>query len=283
MYVVFLLIFQCLWGDPLPSWSEGPNKLAILQLVEESKNLLDHEKIAVFDQDGTLWVEKPYYTQLVYALENASDKSSMDPLKLTEGEIAELIVKTHAGQSIQAFDQKVANWLSSALHPRFKRHYTELIYQPMLEVMRYLEKNGFNNYIVSGGGQEFIRVYSDKVYQIPVNRVIGTAGKVKYQEGQVFKEKEILFINDKAGKVEGINLIIGKRPWIAFGNSDGDKEMLEWSIKGKFLVHHDDPLREYAYDNDSTIGRLSHELMEEAKKRNWRLISMKEDWKIIFP
>ena len=255
--------------------------------MEEAKNIPESDRIATFDQDGTLWVDKPLYTQFEYAIQNVKDTSTINPLKLDEGEIARIITETHAGMTMQEFDNRVQNWLKSAVHLRFKKPYTELIYQPMLEVMRLLEKNGFTNYIVSDGGQEFIRVYSDATYQVPVNRIIGTAGKVKYSfidgVSSIIKEKEILFINDKAGKVEGINLIIGKRPVIAFGNSDGDKEMLEWTSHAKFLVHHDDADREYAYDKDSKVGTFSEELMKEALSRNWHVISMKNDWKVIFP
>lgn len=285
--LIFILLVQTLVADPLPSWNEGPNKAALLKFVEEAENIPRADRIAVFDQDGTLWIEKPFYTQLEYAFQNIKDSSTINPTKLTEGEIARIIAETHAGMTIQEFDRRVAEWLKRAVHPRFKKPYTDLVYQPMLEVIRLLEHHGFTNYIVSGGGQEFMRVYSDSTYKIPVNQVIGTAGKVKYEftngSPSILKEPEILFINDKEGKVEGINLIIGKRPLIAFGNSDGDKEMLEWTTHQKFLVHHDDAEREYAYDKDSKIGTFSEDLMKEADKLNWHVISMKKDWNVIFP
>ncbi len=303
--------------DPLPSWHDGVAKQAILTFVNEttakgSPSFIPAEdRIATFDQDGTLWVEQPIYTQMAYAFEDiktlapahpewrdkepfkailAGDKKAI--ADLNEHSIEEIIAVTHAGMSIDSFHQSVAQWLKTALHPRFKKLYTDLIYQPMLEVMQLLRTHGFKVYIVSGGGQEFIRAYGDKVYGTPPEQVIGTAGKIKYayQDGKpaLLKLPEILLIDNFAGKPETINLIIGKRPVAAFGNSDGDRQMLEWTQGGsgkrlELLVSHDDAAREYAYGADSKVGTFSDSLKAEAKKKGWIVVSMKNDWKVIFP
>ncbi len=322
-YVCSILFFLCAifqWGfsaDPLPSWNEGPAKKAIIEFVEGAVNknsekyIKPQDRIATFDQDGTLWVEQPLYTQLFYAIDTLREQAktnpeiaSKEPLKsliegnvsalnnITEKDIAELIIKTHTGMSVQEFEFNISEWLKTALHPRFKKPFTELVYQPMLEVIEYLRGNSFDVYIVSGGGQEFIRAYAERVYKIPPQNIIGTAGKVKYEyrDGNpiLLKTPEILFINDKGGKPEGINLVIGKRPVAAFGNSTGDKEMLEWTEAGKgnrleLLVHHDDPDREYAYGPDSKIGTFPTELINFANQHRWIVVSMKNDWKVIFP
>ena len=243
--------------DALPSWNEGAAKKAILAFVKEttekeSPSFIPREKrIATFDQDGTLWVEQPMYTQAIFALESIKtlapahpEWKDKEPFKsllagdqkaiasLSEHGIEEVVAVTHSGMSIDAFHQKVSEWLKTALHPRFKKPYTELVYQPMLEVMQLLRNHGYKIYIVSGGGQEFMRPYTEKVYGIPPENVIGTTGKVKYeyQNGNptLLKLPEILFIDNYAGKPESINLFIGRRPAAAFGNSDGDRQMLEW-------------------------------------------------------
>jgi phosphoglycolate phosphatase-like HAD superfamily hydrolase len=284
--------------DPLPSWNEGAAKNRILQFVKDTTEaggvhyIKPEERIATFDQDGTLWVEQPLYTQLFFALENLKSKSVEKPDHLTEEAIEKIVAETHSGMSIQAFHEKVQKWLEKAIHPRFKKPFTALVYQPMLEVLQLFSSNGFKNYIVSGGGQEFIRVYAEKTYNIPQERVLGSAGAVKYEfhDKQPILEKlpKLLINCNYGGKPETINLIIGRRPVAAFGNSDGDRQMLEWTQAGKgknieLLVHHDDAEREYAYGKDSKIGTFSESLMNEAKHSDWIVISMKNDWKVIFP
>lgn len=304
-------------ADPLPSWNEGPVKNAILSFIEEtsrvggSNYISIKDRIAVFDEDGTLWVEQPLYVQFFFAVDRVKELApqhpewrNQEPFKsiledkldvvqgLNEKEIAQILVATHAGMSVEQFQQAVKRWLDVAVHPRFNRKFTELVYQPMLEVIHLLKMHQFHIYIVSGAGQEFMRTYSEQVYKIPVENVIGTAGKMKYQnkDGDVdlIKLPELLFVNNFAGKVEGINLFVGKKPSIAFGNSIGDQQMLEWtqSNTGKtlqLLVHHDDPKREYAYGPNSKIGTFSEALMDEAVKKNWIVISMKNDWETLFP
>lgn len=320
---LFLLSFLCksffCFGqseDPLPSWNDGQAKQAIVQFINDttisgSKDYISPEnRIAVFDQDGTLWVEQPIYTQFLFAIDAIKDLASKNPewktkepyQTILEGnlekiknftiqDIEKIIAVSHANITVKEFQESVQSWLSKAVHPRFKKNYTELIYQPMLEVIKYFSNHGYKVYIVSGGGQEFIRTYSEKIYRIPPQQIIGSAGKVKYeyQKGspELLKLPEVLFIDDKNGKPEAINLFIGKLPVAAFGNSDGDKQMLEWSQsnKGKslqLLVHHDDSAREYKYDTDSKIGTFSQSLMEEANKKGWIIVSMKNDWKKIF-
>lgn len=303
--------------DPLPSWNEGSIKQEIIQFVQESVDengpnyIRPEERIATFDQDGTLWVEQPLYTQFFFAIDTIKSLASMhlnwfekEPFKsvlngdlkairdFTVQEIEEIIAATHSGMSVEAYNERVKAWLAHAVHPRFKKPYTQLIYQPMLEVINYFKDNHFKVYIVSGGGQEFIRTYAETVYGIPPEQVIGTAGKVKYEydngHPQLIKLPLLLYLDDKAGKPEAINLIIGRRPVAAFGNSTGDQQMLEWTQGGKgpnfeLLVHHDDPVREYAYDENSRIGTFSKALMEEANRQGWKVVSMKNDWKVIFP
>lgn len=194
--------------------------------------------------------------------------------------------------TVDAFNDEVLQWMNMARHPRFQRSFTQLVYQPMLEVLVLLTENGFSNYIVSGGGQDFVRAYTEKVYNIPVNRIVGTTTKVKYEYSQgqpvMMKMPEIFFVDNHQGKPESIYLFIGRKPIIAFGNSDGDQQMLEWSQSSRenslqLLVHHDDTQREYAYDKDSIVGTFSQKLMDEAHKRGWQVISMKKDWNVIFP
>jgi phosphoglycolate phosphatase-like HAD superfamily hydrolase len=318
LYLCLLCLFawKQMQADPLPSWNEGAAKHALLQFVREAtqeggENFIPlAERIATFDEDGTLWVEQPLYVELFFVLDRIRSElpkhpewRDKEPFKsllmgakaldhLSKEEIVALIVLTHTGMTVDAFHRSVSNWLETAIHPRFKRPFTELVYQPMLEVMQLLREHGFSIYIVSGGGQEFIRAFAQKVYGIPPGNVIGSAGKVKYeyQNGQpvLIKLPEIMFIDNREGKPEGINLIVGKRPVAAFGNSIGDQQMLEWTQAGKgknleLLVHHDDPEREYAYGPESKIGTFSHALMEEAKGRHWIVVSMKKDWKVIFP
>lgn len=308
--------------DPLPAWNDGPAKQAIVAFVAATTTegsptyVPPADRIATFDNDGTMWVEHPLYTQAVFALDRLHDLAPSHPewktkdpfkavlandraamAKFSEGDWAQIIAATHAGMTNEAFIETVRTWLAGAKQPRFERPYTSLIYQPMLEVMTYLRANGFRTYIVTGGGQEFVRVFSEDVYGVPVEQVVGSsiATKYAYQDGKpvLLREPKIFFIDDKDGKPIGINLFIGKRPQAAFGNSGGDREMLEWTGAGdgmrlKMLVLHDDAEREYAYGPanglpDTKVGTFSQALMDEAKQRGWIVISMKSDWKQIFP
>lgn len=303
-------------NDPLPSWNEGLSKQAITQFINDtttpgSKDYIPlKDRIAVFDQDGTLWVEQPIYTQFLFAIDTIKDLASKNPewkntepyRTILEGDLEKIknfnfqdlekiIAMSHANMSVEEFQENVCSWLNKAVHPRFKKPFTQLIYQPMIEVINYFNNHGYKVYIVSGGGQEFIRTYSEQVYGIPPEEIIGSAGKVKYEykmgKPELLKLPEVLFIDDKTGKPEAINLFIGKVPVAAFGNSDGDQQMLEWSQSTKrksfqLLVHHDDPIREYKYDKDSKIGTFSQALMNEANQRGWIIVSMKNDWNKIF-
>jgi phosphoglycolate phosphatase-like HAD superfamily hydrolase len=319
---VLMLIANCTITqaavDPLPSWNDGPAKKAVMEFVAKVTTqgspdfVPPAERIATFDNDGTLWVEQPIYTQITFAIDRVAalapkhprwnqqepfkailsrDHEAMEKFSLQD--IEKIVAMTHSGLTVEAFHDEVKDWLATAMHPRFKRPYTELVYQPMLEVMQYLRANGFKTYIVTGGGQEFVRAFAQKVYGVPPEQVVGSAGKVKYEydkqgKPMLVKLPEVLLIDDKAGKPEAINLFIGCRPIASFGNSTGDQQMLEWTQAGKgarlmMLVHHDDAEREYAYGADSKIGMFSNTLMDEAKQRNWTIISMKDDWNTIFP
>lgn len=311
--IIFFFFWSSLFGvDPLPSWNEGAAKTAILSFVkavttENSPSYVPPEdRVATFDQDGTLWVEQPLYPQFTFAIDRIKAMSpshpewkEQEPFKsilagtphFTEQDIAKMLAATHAGMTIQEFQQEVDKWLESTQHPRYKRPYTDLVYKPMLEVIELFKKNHFQVYIVSGGGQEFIRTYSERIYGIPPQNVVGTANKVHYtyQEGKpvLIKLPEVLFINDRGGKPEGINLIIGRHPIAAFGNSIGDREMLEWTKSHgghclEVLIHHDDAEREYAYGPDSKIGTFPDSLLEEARSHDWQIVSMKNDWKLLF-
>ena len=302
--------------DPLPSWNDGATKQAIMGFVQKvtNKDGPDYvpapERIAVFDNDGTLWGEQPLYFQLQFAIDRVkalADKhpewKTKQPFKavleddkealVASGKqgLVELIMASHAGNTPQEFQGIVTEWLKSAKHPRFDRPYTELVYQPMLELLDYLRANGFKTYIVSGGGIEFVRAWSERVYGIPPEQVVGSSIKTKYEvrDGKptVLRLPEMNFIDDKAGKPVGINQHIGRRPIAAFGNSDGDFEMLEWSTAGEgarlgVIVHHTDGAREYAYDRDSRIGRLEKGL-DQANDRGWVVVDMKNDWSQVFP
>ncbi len=301
--------------DPLPSWNEGATKRAILAAVKEATTagrpgfIPVAERIATFDNDGTLWVEQPMYTQLAFALDRVKTLAPQHPewatqepfASLLKGDlkaalaggdhaILEVIMATHAGMSTAQFETIVADWLATARHPRFQRPYTALTYQPMLELLAYLRANGFKTYIVSGGGVEFMRPWTERVYGIPPEQVIGSRIKTAYQmtpTGPVLmREAGVDFIDDKTGKPVGINAMIGRRPMAAIGNSDGDRQMLEWvptdQPRLRMLVHHDDAAREYAYGAQSPIGTFSDSLMAEAAARGWTVISMRTDWKRIF-
>ena len=307
----------------LSSWNNGPAKQAILDFVRTTtdsaspNHVPQDERIAVFDQDGTLWVEHPMYTQVLYCLERvpavvekkpelrdvapfrivlSGDREAIARLSLHE--LEEVLAATLTGMSVEEFDAEAKKWLETARDSRWKRPYTELVYQPMLEVLQLLRDNGFKTFIVTGGGQDFVRVYAQQVYGIPPEQVVGTAGGTKYgydKDGKPFltKEPKLLLNDNDAGKPEGIHLMIGRRPYAAFGNSTGDREMLEWTGAGtgarlKMLVLHDDAAREYAYGPaqglpDSKVGTFTSALYDEAKKAGWTVISMKSDWKRVFP
>jgi phosphoglycolate phosphatase-like HAD superfamily hydrolase len=309
-------------ATPLASWNDGPAKQAIVDFVRATTDrgganfVPAEERIATFDQDGTLWVEHPIYSQVVYCLDRVPAVVAQKPqlkdgapfktvlsgnreaiAKLSLPDLEEILVATLTGMSVDDFDAEVKKWLASAKHPRWNRPYTELIYQPMVEVLQYLRANGYKTYIVTGGGQDFVRMYSEKVYGIPPEQVVGTMGGTRYgydKDGKPFltKEPKLLLNDDKAGKPEGIHLMIGRRPYAAFGNSDGDREMLEYTGAGpgarlKMLLLHDDAAREYAYGPaqglpESKVGTFTQALFDEAKSRRWTVISMKNDWKCVF-
>ena len=309
-------------ADPLASWNNGAAKQAILDFVHATTDragpnyVPPDDRIATFDQDGTLWVEHPLYTQAMFALDRVHvlasqhpEWKSHEPFKavlandqsalahFTERDWAEIIFQTHAGMSQAAFLAIAGQWLATARHPRFKRLYTELVYQPMIEVLDYLRANQFETFIVTGGGQDFVRAYSQRIYGIPTQKVIGSSIATKYEleagKPELMRQPKLFFNNDFAGKAIGIDLFVGKRPYAAFGNSTGDQEMLEWADAGdgarlKMLVLHDDSEREYAYGPakglpDTKVGTFSQLLMGEAESRGWTLISMKNDWGRIFP
>ena len=300
----------------LTSWNEGEAKQAIVAFVtaatDPSKRsfIPPAERIAVFDNDGTLWGEQPLYFQLAFALDRVKALAPQHPeWKSTEpfasllrgdlktalagGEhaIIEIVMATHAGMTTEEFAATARDWLAKARHPQTGRLYTGMVYQPMLELLGYLRANGFKTFIVSGGGVEFLRVFAEEAYGIPPEQVVGSSIRTKYavRDGVPVIERlpEIDFIDDKAGKPVGIHKFIGRRPVLAFGNSDGDFEMLEWSTSGPgprlgLLLRHDDAAREVAYDRDSSIGRLARGL-DEAGARGWRVVSMKSDWRELYP
>jgi phosphoglycolate phosphatase-like HAD superfamily hydrolase len=303
-------------ADALPSWKDGKTKQAIVQFVKQvtaeggPRFVRRAERIAVFDNDGTLWAEQPIYFQLAFALDRVKELAPQHPewtekepfKSVVAGDMAgvasggekgllELLAATHGGMTSEEFDKAVRDWISTAKHPRFKRPYTDLVYQPMLELLAYLRANGFKTYIVSGGGIEFMRTFAEKVYGVPPEQVVGSSIKTKFEvrDGKpvIARLPEIDFIDDKAGKPVGIHKFIGRRPLMAFGNSDGDFEMLEWTTSGPgprfgLIVHHDDAVREWAYDRDSHIGRLKRGL-DEGSQRGWVIASMQRDWKRVFP
>jgi phosphoglycolate phosphatase-like HAD superfamily hydrolase len=302
--------------EPLPSWQDGPAKRAIVDFVARVTTrggpefVPESERIATFDNDGTLWAEHPMYIQMAFVLDRVKALAPQHPewkekqpfkavldgdLKAlaASGEkgLIELVMATHTGMTTTEFEQIVKDWLAVAKHPRFNRPYTECIYQPMVELLAYLRANGFKTYIVSGGSVEFMRPWTEKAYGIPPEQVIGSTFKTTFEmrDGKpvLMRLPEIDFIDDKAGKPVSINKFIGRRPILAFGNSDGDQRMLQWTAAGsgaRFmgLVHHTDAEREYAYDRTSEFGRLDKAL-DEANARGWVVVNMKNDWKSIFP
>jgi hypothetical protein len=303
-------------SDPLPSWNDTPTKQAIVEFVGRVTKaggpdfVAPAERTATFDNDGTLWVEQPMYVQMAFALDRVKALAPLHPewkdtqpfRAVLEGDmktlaesgergLVEVIMVTHAGMTTDEFSKIVTDWLATARDARFKRPHTELVYQPMLELLSYLRANGFKTFIVSGGGVEFMRPWTEKVYGVPPEQVIGSSIKTKFQmrDGSptLFRLPEVNFIDDKAGKPVGINEVIGRRPIAAFGNSDGDLEMLQWTtisggVRLGVIVHHTDAEREYAYDRQSHFGRLDVALDAAAVNR-WTVVDMKKDWKVIFP
>jgi phosphoglycolate phosphatase-like HAD superfamily hydrolase len=303
-------------ADPLPSWNEGAAKQSIVDFVEATtkKHSTDFvpetERIAVFDNDGTLWAEQPMYFQAFFIFDRIKALAPEHPewqtkepfasvlrgdmkAALAGGEHAlmEMAMATHAGMTTEQFDAIVRDWVASARHPKSGRPYTEMVYQPMLELLAYLRANGFKTFIVSGGGIEFMRPWTEAVYGIPPEQVIGSSIKTKFemQDGKpvLVRLPELNFIDDKEGKPVGINQHIGRRPILASGNSDGDLQMLQWTMAGDgtrfaMYLHHDDAAREWAYDHPSSIGQLEKGLVE-AKANGWTVVSMKSDWKTVFP
>jgi haloacid dehalogenase-like hydrolase len=302
--------------DPLPSWSDGKAKQAIVAFVAKVTKdgspdfVPPAERIATFDNDGTLWAEQPMYFQLLFALDRVKTLAPQHPewqdkepfASLLKGDVKgalaggeramlDIIMVTHAGMTTEEFEKIVQEWVATAKHPVTKRPYTEMVYQPMLEVLAYLRANGFKTFIVSGGGIEFMRPWVERVYGVPPEQVIGSSIKTKFElrDGKpvLMRLPEVNFIDDKTGKPVGINEYIGRRPIAAFGNSDGDLEMLQWTTAGRgarlaLIVHHTDAEREWAYDRKSSFGRLDKAL-DEAQARGWTVVSMKDDWKRIFP
>jgi hypothetical protein len=303
--------------DPLPSWSDGAVKKAIIDFVDRvtvqgtADFVPPDRRIATFDNDGTLWCEQPIYFQVAFAFDEVKRLAPQHPEWKTkepfkdllagkmqlvadagERSLLEIIMATHSGMSVEDFSKIVLDWITTAQHPRFKRPYIDLVYQPMLELMRYLRGNGFKTFIVSGGGIEFMRPWTEKVYGIPPEQVVGSSGVTKWQmppDGKpvLMKLPQVEFVDDGPGKPVGINWFIGRRPIFAFGNSDGDQQMLEWTAAGsgaRFmgLVHHTDAEREYAYDRQSKVGRLDKAL-DEATAKEWTVADMKKDWRVIFP
>jgi len=300
----------------LPSWNDGPARTAIVSFVGNVTRagtpdfVPAADRIAVFDNDGTLWVEQPMYVQLAFAIDRVKalaprhpEWKTAQPFKaVLDGDVKalaasgergllQLVMATHAGMTTDEFSVVVKDWLAKARHPKFDRPYTDLVYQPMLEVLVYLRANGFKTYIVSGGGVEFMRPWTEAVYGIPLEQVIGSSIKTTYEARNgkpvLVRLPELNFIDDKDGKPVGIQQAIGRRPIAAFGNSDGDFQMLEWITAGAgphiaLFVHHDDAERESAYDRESPFGRLARGL-DEAAARGWIVASMKQDWKTVFP
>jgi phosphoglycolate phosphatase-like HAD superfamily hydrolase len=308
--------------DPLPSWNDGPAKSAIEKFVQAATDptspdfVPEGERLATFDQDGTLWVEHPIVTQVAFAFARVAALATANPkwkdeepfksvlagdkaaiAKFTMQDLEAIVMATHAGMETGEFHATVSEWVANAKDPRWSRPYTELVYQPMLEVMQHLRANGFKVYIVTGGGQAFVRTFAQRVYEIPPERVIGSAGKTSYSytedgRGVLVKQPALLFFDDVAAKAEDIYLFLGRRPRAAFGNSDGDRQMLEYTQGNEgptltMLVLHDDAEREYAYGPaqglpDVKLSPFSQTTFDEATAKGWSVISMKNDWKRLF-
>ena len=317
--LLFLSVGSVAWAqnDPLPSWNDGKAKAAIVDFVGKVTReggpdfVKPAERIATFDNDGTLWAEQPAYFQLLFAFDEIKRQVAEKPelkgkepyrsvlardLKALAADgnkgLLQVVALTHSGMTTEAFEASVANWLSSARHPTKQRRYDELVYQPQLELLAYLRANGFKTFIVSGGGVEFMRVFAEKAYGIPPEQVVGSSGAVKFRIGangkpELVKDRKVEFIDDGPGKPVGINRFIGRRPILAFGNSDGDLQMLQYTAGGNgarlaLIVHHTDAEREWAYDRKSQIGKLDRAL-DEAAAKGWTVVDMKKDWKTVFP
>ncbi len=309
-------------GDPLPAWNDGAAKRAIVEFVRvttdkaNSRFVPPEMRIATFDQDGTLWVEHPMYTQVIYALDRVPvvvkakpELATVEPFKtvlsgnrdaiakLSMSDLEKILAATLTGMSVEEFNTEVKRWLATARDTHFRQPYTALAYQPMVEVMRFLRANGYKTYIVTGGGQDFVRAYAEQVYGVPPEQVVGSAGETKFAydasgRPTLIKEPKLLLNDDKTGKPEGIHLMIGRRPSAAFGNSGGDRQMLEYTDAGDgarlmMLVLHDDAAREYTYGPaaglpDAKVGTFPQSLFDEAKAKGWTVISMKKDWRRMF-
>lgn len=323
LFLFGLIVFGCnaernkkIEKDLLPSWNDGAVKQSIINFVNEVTDetnpnfVKPADRIATFDNDGTLWSERPVYFQLLFAIDRVKELAPQNPeWKTTQpfkavidndmkalaasGEhgLLKLVMATHAGMTTEEFEQIVKDWISTAKHPRFNRPFTDLVYQPMLELLNYLRDNEFKTFIVSGGGIEFMRPWTEEVYGIPPEQVVGSSIKVKFEmtdNGPVLRRlPELDFIDDKDGKPIGIHKFIGRRPIAAFGNSDGDLQMLQWTAAGDgkqllVYIHHTDAEREWAYDRESHIGRLDKGL-DEANEKGWTVVDMRNDWEVIYP
>jgi hypothetical protein len=303
-------------ADPLPSWNEGTAKAELMTFVAAvtEKGSKDYvgpaERIAVFDNDGTLWVEQPIYTQVTFIYDRVKELAPQHPewkttqpfKALLEGDmetvadsgmkgIMEMALATHAGMSAEQFQDRVTQWIGTARHPRFKRRYTELVYQPQLELMDYLRDNGFKVFIISGGGSAFMRPWTERVYGVPPERVVGSSLRSEFQikdgEPVLIRMPVLNFVNDKAGKPVGIYEHIGRRPILAFGNSDSDMQMIQYTLAGEgrrlgLFLHHTDAEREYAYDRNSHVGTLD-QVLEQADTNGWIIVDMRKDWSRVFP
>jgi phosphoserine phosphatase len=316
LLVVLVLSGVVARADLLPGWNDGPARQRIERFVAAVTDptspdyVPPAERIAVFDNDGTLWTEQPMYFQLAFVFDRIREMAPQHPEWKTtqpfravlegdmkglheagEAGLAKLVMATHGGLTTEEFQRAAERWSREARHPRFDRPYPELAYAPMRQLLDYLRANGFRTFIVSGGGAEFIRAVSQPLYGIPPDQVIGSTLRTKYQvrdgQGVVVQLPELEFVDDKSGKPVGLHRHIGRRPILAFGNSDGDFEMLEYTTTGPgprlgLILHHDDADREYAYDRDSSVGRLARGL-DEAAKRGWTVVSMKNDWRVVYP
>jgi phosphoserine phosphatase len=319
--LLLLILGSCKEGggnssDPLPSWNDVASKQAIINFVEDITNIKSQkfidisDRIATFDNDGSLWSEKPAYFQLFFALDRIKAQASEHPewkyrqpfkavlekdmkelIKQGKHGILELVMASHSANTTEGFEAIVKEWLRVSRHPRFDRPYTDLVYQPMLELIKYLQHNSFKIFIVSGGGIEFMRPWVEKVYGVPRDQVIGSSIKTKYDYNNgnpvIRRLPEIDFIDDKEGKPEGIHRFIGRKPIFASGNSDGDLQMMRWSASNKLknfqlYVHHTDSVREWAYDRGSHIGKFDKGL-DEATEKGWTVIDMEKDWKVVYP
>jgi hypothetical protein len=304
-------------ADPLPSWNHRALKQAITDFVTRITTsggadfVAPDDRIATFDNDGTLWSEQPVYFQVAFAIDRVRaiapeqpDWRNKEPFrsvlsndpaalaKLSERDLLQIVAATHSGMTVEAFQQTVLAWLATARHPRFNRPYTDLVYQPMLELLGFLRANGFKIFIVSGGGIEFMRPWVGKIYGVPPEQVVGSSGATEFRltaddKPQLVKLPKVEFVDDGAGKPVAINRFIGRRPFVSFGNSDGDQQMLEWTAGGAGprllgLVHHTDAEREWAYDRSGSFGRLDT-AWDEAVRRGWLVVDMKRDWKVIYP